>query len=127
MPEITKAGEDFCEFLRDIRHGETADRLTRELRGLVARVRETGRRGSLSLKIDVGLASTGDSITLQIGDTVKVTLPTAAKVETIFYSDNDNLLQRHDPRQPVLKGLRVPTDARASRATTTSKKEGAKA
>jgi hypothetical protein len=118
MAETKKAGEDFCEVLALLRHGATVASLTGELRDLVSAVRDTGRRGKLVLTIDVKPASTGDTTVLTLADTIKVTKPTAEKVETLFYADTKNVLQRNDPRQPELAGLRRPADAQREEAAT---------
>lgn len=102
--------EDFCDVLRQLRHGGSVANLTKELRDLVSAVRETGRRGKLVLTIDVKPASTGDATALTLADAVKVTYPTSEKVETLFFADVQNVLKRNDPRQPELSGLRRPED-----------------
>lgn len=111
MVEVSKAGEDFCEVLRELRQGSSVEMLTEELRDLVQAVRDTGRRGKLVLTLDVKPASTGDNVVLTLADTVKVTKPSIERVETIFYAGKGNVLQRNDPRQPELAGLRRPADA----------------
>lgn len=118
MSETTKPGEDFCEVLRELRYGNSVETLTEKMRELVAAVRKTGRRGKLVLALDVKPASTGDNTVLTIADTVKVTMPTVATQDTIFYADQSNVLQRNDPRQPELAGLRRPADAQREEVAT---------
>lgn len=100
--------KNFLETLKEIRRGAVVDDLTQELRDLVAAVRATGSAGELTLTIKVRPAAKGDVNTLMIHDAVKVKLPKGEKGTTILFATDDNVLQRNDPRQPELKGLRQP-------------------
>lgn len=103
-----KSLKSFIDTLKEIRRGEVVTDLTVELHDLVAAVRATGKKGELTIVIKVKPASKGDVNTLVIEDEVKVKLPKPEKGTTILFATDDNMLQRNDPRQPELKGLRAP-------------------
>lgn len=93
---------------REIRRGDLVTDLSLELHDLVAAVRGTGKRGTLTLSLTIRPASAGDVNLLMLEDDIKVTLPKASKAATVLYATDDNVLQRKDPRQPELTGLRSP-------------------
>lgn len=104
---VSVANSDtFVDFFRDIRKGQAAADLTEQLTALVVAVRSTGRPGKLVVTLLVKPASKGNVEMLMIEDQVKVTLPNPEKGGTVFFATDDNVLQRHDPRQPELSGLR---------------------
>lgn len=92
----------FTDVLADIRNGDVITDLTDELRELVARVRETGRPGSLTLTLKVKQMSKGVGSALVIEDDIKKKLPVAEKGTTVLFATEDGELQRNDPRQPRL-------------------------
>ena len=99
--------ERFMDTLREIRRGVSLEELSDQLTTLVASVRETGRPGKLTYVLMVKPASKGDTNTLMLQDAIKVTAPVLERATTVFYATANNELQRNDPRQPELEGLRV--------------------
>jgi hypothetical protein len=93
--------------LGSIRHGSLAEDLTLQLEALVEAVKDTARPGSLTLKLTVKPFK-GDASALVVSDEVKLSRPAAQKGETVFFANQANRLQRNDPRQPELVGLRKP-------------------
>lgn len=81
-------------------------------------VRETGRKGELIIRLQIAPASKGNIETLVLIDDVRVKRPTPEKGSTIFFATTANTLQRNDPRQPELSGLRevVPMAPRKEQA-----------
>lgn len=100
-------GDRFIETLREIRRGVSLEELSDQLTALVASVRDTGRPGKLVYTLTVKPASKGDTQTLMLQDAIKVAAPVLERATTVFYATKDNALQRNDPRQPELEGLRV--------------------
>lgn len=98
----------FTDTLADIRNGDVIGELTAELMELVARVKATGRPGTLTLTLKVKNASKGSGSALVIQDDIKVKLPTTEKGETFLFATEDGQLQRNDPRQPRLVDLDGP-------------------
>jgi hypothetical protein len=92
----------FLSTLLDLRRGALADQLQTELTTVVAAVRATGAKGTLTLTLTIKPAAKGDVGTLMIDDDVKCKIPTAARGSTIMYATEANELSRGDPRQPKL-------------------------
>lgn len=104
--------QSFLEVLKELRGGSAIDDLTEEMAGLTAAIRESGRAGKLTLTISVKPASKGSVSTLLLDAAITVKRPVKESESTIFYATDDNVLQRNDPRQPELSGLRRPADVR---------------
>lgn len=102
--------QTFVDTLKDIRSGEAIDDLTEALRDVTAAVRATGKAGKLTYTIAVKPASKGNVNTLMLDDAITVKKPVKETETTIFFSTDENVLQRNDPRQPELKGLRRPAE-----------------
>lgn len=94
--------------LREMRHGRSLAELSEQLALLVAAVRDTGKQGSLTYKIIVKPASAGDVVTVQLEDDVKPNLPKRPRGNSIFYANDNNTLQRTDPRQREFDIREVP-------------------
>lgn len=94
--------------LREMRHGRSLQELSEQLALLVAAVRDTGKGGSLTYKITVKPASAGDVVTVQLEDDVKPNIPKPARGNSIFYANENNTLQRTDPRQREFDIREVP-------------------
>lgn len=93
----------FSAVLSQLRRGQTEADLTDALREVVQRVRETRKKGSVTLKITVQPQSKGDDVVLILSDDVKANLPVAERGSSIFYANEDNSLVRNDPRQGELR------------------------
>jgi hypothetical protein len=87
--------------LRDIRGGEMVEELTENLAQVVNAVLATGKKGSLTLKLNVDPASKGDAV-VTITDDIKVTIPREKKAGTLMFALPSGSLQRQDPRQTEL-------------------------
>ncbi|MFE7128915.1 hypothetical protein [Streptomyces sp. NPDC057617] len=96
----------FAAFLQEQSGGTLHAELSEKLHELLAAVRETGKAGSLALKIDVKPISGTDGRTLTVTDSVAVKAPKAERPKSIFFVTDDGNLSRTDPRQPVITGLR---------------------
>lgn len=94
--------------LREMRHGRSLAELSEQLALLVASVRSTGKAGSLTYKITVKPASAGDVVTVQLEDDVKPNIPKPPRGNSIFYANENNSLQRTDPRQREFDIREVP-------------------
>jgi molybdopterin converting factor small subunit len=99
--------KSFVDTLKILRAGEVIGDLTADLAQLVAAVRDTGGKGKLILTLTVKSLS-GDDMALMVVDEIKVTPPKRIVATTVLYATEDNELQRKDPRQPELTGLRTP-------------------
>lgn len=102
------------EFIRtagELRGGLFLEEVSGELNLLVAAVRDTARGGKLIITLAIKPASK-DANVLVIEDSVTVKMPRNERGNTILFATNKNTLQRNDPRQPELSGMREVTPMR---------------
>lgn len=102
---------NFVNALKELRAGGAIDDLNDQLTEVVAAVRATGRAGKLTLTLTVK-AGKGNSNQLMVDDAITIKKPSKETETTIFFTTDENTLQRNDPRQPELTGLRRPADVR---------------
>jgi len=113
----------FADWLREQAGGRTHDELTQALAEVATAVKETGKKGSLTLTITLAPIDRGASA-VTVADQVKKTVPVHDRRKPIFYVDDAGSLVRDDPNQPTFEGLReVPTPAEP--LTITSKEQHA--
>ena len=95
--DVTHA--DFLKVMGDVNRGNSPHELSKALEKVVAAVRETGKRGSVTYKLSVAPAgkNTGDQVT--VVDDIKADVPCPNRFESIFFATERNTLQREDPRQ----------------------------
>lgn len=97
----------FADFLREQSHGTTHDELSEALHTLVARVQDTGKKGSLTLTIGVERLKGGRSDNaLIVSDSIKLNLPEHDRDTSLFFATADGNLSRDDPRQLSFESLR---------------------
>ncbi|MEE4493533.1 hypothetical protein [Streptomyces sp. BE230] len=104
--ETEQVVRPFASFLQEQSGGQLHDELSTKLHELIEAIRETGKAGSLSLKIDIKPIAGTDGRTLTVTDTVAARLPKTERPKSIFFATDDGNLSRTDPRQPVITGLR---------------------
>ena len=107
----TDHANDFAEFLTEFGHGAVNRELTTQLRELVAACSETGRKGSITLRINVK----ADGKMTAVGCDVKSAKPAPALPGEIFFATDDGGLTREDPRQTRFPARVLDVDARAPR------------
>jgi hypothetical protein len=95
----------FATWLIEQSGGKTHEELSEALYDLVARVRDTGKKGSLSLTVNVGPLK-GDIDVLVVDDEIKLRLPEHDRKASLFYPDKDGNLTRRDPNQLSFESLR---------------------
>lgn len=96
--------EGIHALLRSLRRGNALADLDDALAALVASVRDTGKAGTLTLKLKVEPADK-DSRTVFVTDEIASKLPKLEPGKSIFYIDHAGRLTRSDPDQPDLPGL----------------------
>lgn len=90
----------FAVFVQNLRDGRAHAELSAQLSELITAVRETGKTGSITLKIDVKPATRGSGVDkVKIIDTVTAKAPKPDRGEDFFYLTDDNALSRNHPRQ----------------------------
>lgn len=95
--------------LQQIRRGDLLQEAGEELANLLFAAQQTGRKGKLTLTIEVKPVERGSS-QMQVDDLVKVNLPEQDKNTTFMYVSDDGGLQRNDPDQADVEGLRTVAD-----------------
>jgi hypothetical protein len=107
----------FAEFLQQQRRGALHGELSEQLHELLQAVKETGKAGALTVRIDIKPAAKGNAEQVVVSDTSSVKKPQAARPESVFFLDDDGNLSRSDPRQTELPLREVnrpaATDAKA--------------
>jgi hypothetical protein len=91
----------FAEVLSELNHGVVADEMATKLAELVSAVKETGRKGSLKLTIEVA-PFPGNSTVLKVTGAADLRAPKGETAAGIFYFDDGGNLSRNDPSQPTL-------------------------
>lgn len=101
MTDIQTTEErDFSQVLADFAHGSVNTQATAKLREVVAACTETGRKGSVTLKIDIS----SDGKLAEVRAHITSKKPEAALPGGVFFTTEDGELRDEDPRQ-----LKLPT------------------
>lgn len=93
----------FATVLLALGRGATERELSEALHDLVARVRDTRKKGVLTYTLEVAPLK-GESDALMLSDAIKLKLPEHDRAASIFFADRDGNLVRDDPNQPSLFG-----------------------
>ena len=102
----------FLEVIGEMRSGDVIPELDEALTELLQSVRDTGKKGNLTLTLTVNPAGRGKIETVLLEDEIKTKLPELPKGGTIFFATEENELRREDPRQMQLEMLRTVEDER---------------
>lgn len=100
----------FAAFLQEQAGGQLHAELSERLHDLLQAVQETGKAGSIALKLDIKPIPGTDGRTVTVTDTVTAKAPKTERPKSIFFLADDGNLSRTDPRQPVITGLREATE-----------------
>jgi hypothetical protein len=73
-----------------------------EVSELARAVRDTGKKGTLTVTFTISPAGRNTGGQIKIEDKVVTKLPKADVADTLMYVDSDGRLARRDPRQPNL-------------------------
>lgn len=104
----------FADWLREQARGTSHEELSEALVALVARVQETGKKGSITYTVHVEQMK--DSHALVVKDEIKIRLPEHDRSASLFFADKHNNLTRHDPAQMTFESLREVPAADAAAA-----------
>jgi hypothetical protein len=97
----------FADVIVDLGRGQLHRELSDELQDLIAAVMDTGKKGSITLQLQVSKSKSGEQV--EIVDVVKVAQPKAARPASIFFVDHDHNVTRTDPNQIALPLREVPS------------------
>jgi len=96
----------FAAWLQEQARGKTHLELSEALHDLVAKVRDTGKKGTLVLKVTVEpLDHDGDA--MKVTDAIELKLPEHDRPASVAFVDHAGNLTRKDPKQPELPLRRV--------------------
>lgn len=95
-PDVVRG--DVLEVLKQIRAGDMVFELNQEMEKVVAGVRETGKGGTLALKISIAPFKQG-STALNVQADITAKIPKPSQDVSIFFPTDRNTLVRNDPRQ----------------------------
>ena len=103
MSEPTTEHEptDFAVFITDLKRGIVSSELTELLNEVVRAVDNTGKAGTLTLKLKIYRPKNTQII--QIADTVTANVPKFDRKESFWFTDGHGGLTRDDPNQTVLQ------------------------
>ncbi|MCR1785353.1 hypothetical protein KVF89_22625 [Nocardioides carbamazepini] len=107
------------DVMAELRAGRLHNEMTEGLHRLITEALQSGRKGTLVLKLTVEPKKVGDYETprVEISDQVVVTPPRRVSNPSTFYVTEDGAPVRTDPNQQAFKGVRaVPDGAEASDA-----------
>ena len=93
----------FSDTLAQLRFGELSDELSDQLNALTTACSETGKAGTLTLSIKIKPGKAGQ---MEIEDDVKVKMPQLPRGSTLMFATPEGNLQRENPKQMSLEGLR---------------------
>jgi hypothetical protein len=94
----------FAAVLGELHGGRVHARLTEQLAALTAAVTATGKKGTLTIQLEVKPLKAGQNNVLQViaKSVAKVPEGDDAAPTTVFYATEDGVLTRDDPQQPQL-------------------------
>lgn len=100
--------QGFTEFLAALDYGAIDDEATHELNELVHAVTETGKPGEITLVIKI--KPVGKAGQVELASDLRVKKPKPVRGKTLMFATPDNNLQREDPRQRTLDGVKTVAD-----------------
>lgn len=105
----------FAVFLQDLRDGRAHAELSGQLADLLAKVKETGKGGTITFKLKIKPAGRGSDVDkVTITDAITVDLPKPERGEDFFWLTDENDLSRNHPRQASLELREASTPQPAS-------------
>lgn len=100
----------FTHTVNNLRYGQTQLELSEELATAVQRAIDTGKVAEVTLKIKIKPEANGKQVF--ITDEIKSKIPQFPREQTILFPTSDGNLQREDPRQASIPGIRSVADER---------------
>ncbi|HBV7855058.1 MULTISPECIES: hypothetical protein [Citrobacter freundii complex] len=98
----TKNTTPFSQQLAYINKGTLDAELTETLAEVIKAVRETGKKGDVTLKLNCAMLNTRDENTMKVTPKVTRTIPELDRADTIMFATADGDLLRDDPAQTQL-------------------------
>jgi len=106
---MAKRPDLFTHTINQLRYGQVAEEISEKLSECVEAARDTGKQATLTITLKLKPEANGAQVF--ITEDVKAKVPTFPREATIMFPTIDGNLQREDPRQTTLPGLkRVESD-----------------
>lgn len=96
----------FADFLAEHNKGAGHRQASEALQRLVGAVVDTGRKGSITIKVDVEPMKNADEHTVMTTVLVAEKIPAIPPKAAVFYADAEHNLRREDPRQLAFDSLK---------------------
>ncbi len=125
-PTLQSNRKPFTDFFKQLDFGNLEQEATDALQDMVHACTQTGKSGELTIKVK--LKPIGNTGQVELDAEVKAKVPTPTRGKTLMFATPDNNLQRENPKQQTLEGLRT-ADQEASVQTelrTAPKTDGTK-
>jgi hypothetical protein len=104
----------FAAVLQELAKGEIHADASKLLHELIDAVQEHGKKGTLTIRVEVGPIAKDDTSVLIVKGSVE-SRPPKTPPSSAYYVDNTGNLSRRDPKQPELPfGVVASTNARSS-------------
>jgi hypothetical protein len=120
MKNIDHEEQEFSDFLAEFGHGVTNRTAAQRLREVVQACRETGKKGSVTIKIDVAVSGG----LAEIKATVKASRPEGTLPGGMYFATDDGELATEDPRQTKLPLKVIDAPSKNLRTIPLNPKEG---
>ena len=88
--------QPFIKMITELRYGTLLDDLTQEMQKVVNACQDTGKKGTLTLTINIAPGKGGE---VSITDKIVAKAPEHEKEASIMFITSEGNLQRNDPRQ----------------------------
>jgi len=115
--ELAEPSNQFITTLALIRKGELVGELSALQAQAVAAVRLTGQAAEIHIKVRYVPVTKGDGGAITIREDTSIKLPKPEKAMSIFFTNEENGLQKNDPRQEELKFRAVPGGVKEAAAS----------
>jgi len=112
-PTLQTKRKPFTDFFKQLDFGNLEQEATDALQDIVHAATQTGKAGELTIKVKLKPIGTTGQVELEADVKAKVPQPTRGK--TLMFATPDNNLQRENPRQTTLDGLRTADQEAAAR------------
>jgi hypothetical protein len=93
--------QPFTDTLAELRGGHCNEEIAEALREVIEAVRRTGRAGTVTLKLEVSLATKGQDDRIMIEDTITAKAPPDDLPATFLFVDERQNLSKQDPQQKL--------------------------
>ena len=105
QPDPATHARPFSDFLREHGAGRTHDELSEALHDLIRKVKDTGKKGSVSLAIVVEPVKKDERLVI-VSDKITLRMPEHDRPSAMWFTDRNGNLTRSDPDQLVFEALR---------------------